>query len=109
LECLHPRAGRGNASRARPACSKRSFRIAGITDLAAKPGERREIVVAREGNFVEFIVNLGRADRWAAYDRRLEFIGQDYGSRAQAATACRHKTHGEKKLPIGDILACTPQ
>jgi hypothetical protein len=49
-------------------------------------GERGEICVARAGNFIGFIVNLGRADRWAAYTRQLELIGD----RADLEVVLRH-------------------
>jgi hypothetical protein len=71
-------------------------------------GDRGEICVERSGNFIGFIVNQGRVDRWAAYDRRLSAIGEGYGSRAQAATACWHQCRSEKKIPIAEILVLTP-
>ena len=46
-----------------------------------------------------------RVDRWAAYDLRLELIGDEFRSRAEAATACQHRSSGEKKIPMREILA----
>jgi hypothetical protein len=71
-------------------------------------GDRGEICGERAGNFIGFIVNQGRADRWAAYTRPLELIGDRYGSRAQAVTACYHRCSGERKIPTGDIVATEP-
>jgi hypothetical protein len=45
---------------------------------------------------------------WAAYTRQLELIGEHYGSRAQAATACWHCCRGEKKISIAEILTAEP-
>jgi hypothetical protein len=59
-------------------------------------GPRGEICIEWEGQFVGFIVNLGRTGRWAAYDRSMNPLGEDYGSRGQAATACYHRSVGEK-------------
>ena len=55
-------------------------------------GDHGEICVAYDGNFVGFIVNLGRADRWAAFTHKLEPIRGDYGSRGPAALACWRKS-----------------
>ncbi len=43
-------------------------------------GDNGEILVEMFGNFLGFIVNLGRPDQWAAYTRELELIGDGYGS-----------------------------
>lgn len=67
-------------------------------------GENGEILVEMFGNFLGFIVNLGRPDRWAAYTRQMEPIGEGYGSEAQAATACLHDCVGKPKIRMGDIL-----
>jgi hypothetical protein len=68
-------------------------------------GERGEILVERAGNFIGFIVNLGRLDLWAAYDRRLKPIGEGYRSRGKAATACLHDCVGKPKIPVRDFVA----
>jgi hypothetical protein len=67
-------------------------------------GPHGEIAIECDGQFLGFIRNLGRADRWAAYDRQLNLLGEGYGSRAQAATACRHDCIGKKRIAMRDIL-----
>jgi hypothetical protein len=71
-------------------------------------GARGEILVELKGNFIGFFVNLGRVDLWAAYNRRLELIGEGYGSRGQAATACWHRCNGEPKIRMSEMLTLTP-
>ncbi len=72
-------------------------------------GDRAEILVAKGDAFVGFIRNLGRADRWAAYDRNLKPLGENYGSRGQAATACLHNCSGRPKILMRDIAMISAQ
>jgi hypothetical protein len=68
-------------------------------------GERGELCVDWDGNFVGCIVRHSAA-RWSAYTRTLELIGDNYGSRGQAAVACAHRAAGKQKIPMAEILAC---
>lgn len=69
-------------------------------------GPRGEILIERDGAFLGFIVNLGRVDRWAAYDRGLKPLGEGYGSRAQAAMECWRDCIARERISIRDILEC---
>ena len=66
-------------------------------------GRAGSLVPPRAGNFIGIVVNLGRADCWAAYDRNLKPLGEDYGSRGQAATACLHDCTGRPKILMRDV------
>lgn len=68
-------------------------------------GSRGEIIVERDGAFLGFVINLGRADQWASYDRNLKLLGEDYGSQAQAAMECWRDCITREKIPIHEILA----
>jgi hypothetical protein len=70
-------------------------------------GEHGEILVARADGFIGFIRNLGGADRWAAYDRSMNLLGENFGSQGQAATACWHSCSGKPKILIHDLLLPT--
>ncbi len=72
-------------------------------------GDRGEILVAKGDAFVGFIRNFGRADRWAAYDRNLKPLGEDYGSQGQAATACLHNCTGRPKILMRDVAMVEAQ
>jgi hypothetical protein len=48
------------------------------------------------------------ADRWAAYDRNLKLLGEEFGSRGQAA-ACLHDCTGRPKILMRDIAMVQAQ
>lgn len=41
--------------------------------------------------------------QWAVDTRQHELIGEDYGGRAQAATACPHDSIGDARLDISEV------
>jgi len=66
-------------------------------------GLNGEICVDWDGFFVGFIARCGDERRWCAYTRTMEQIGDRYKSRADAATACYHRSHGSQPIRMSEF------